>query len=88
MAFSNYLMTSMLTSLVFGGYGLGFYGELSRAELLIVVAAQWAFMLAWSRPWLARFHYGPFEWAWRSLVKWRPQPFVRAPQSAAPAAAE
>ncbi|WP_411286811.1 DUF418 domain-containing protein [Phenylobacterium sp.] len=88
MAFSNYLMTSMLTSLVFGGYGLGFYGELSRAELLIVVAALWAFMLVWSLPWLARFQYGPFEWAWRSLVKWRPQPFVRAPGSAAPAAAE
>jgi uncharacterized membrane protein YeiB len=34
-------------------------------------------ILAWSKPWLARFHYGPFERAWRSLVRWGPQPFLR-----------
>ena len=77
MAFSNYLMTSIITTLVFCGFGLGLYGKLSRFELLYVVAGVWAFILAWSPPWLARFHYGPFEWAWRSLVRWRPQPFVR-----------
>jgi len=86
MAFSNYLMTSVITSLVFCGYGLGLYGELSRAEQLWVVAGVWAFILVWSQPWLARFHYGPFEWAWRSLVQWKPQPFVRGGKPA-PAAA-
>ncbi len=79
MAFSNYLMTSIITSLVFCGYGLGLYGQLSRFELLYVVAGVWAFILLWSQPWLERFHYGPFEWAWRSLVQWKPQRFVRAP---------
>ncbi len=77
MAFSNYLMTSIITSLIFCGYGFGLYGQLSRAELLWVVAGVWVFILAWSPLWLARFHYGPFEWAWRSLVQWRPQPFLR-----------
>jgi uncharacterized protein len=77
MAFSNYLMTSVITTLVFCGFGLGLYGQLSRFEQLGVVVAVWAFILLWSKPWLARFHYGPFEWAWRSLVKWSPQPFVR-----------
>jgi len=86
MAFSNYLMTSVITSLVFCGYGLGLYGELSRAEQLWVVAGVWAFILVWSQPWLARFHYGPFEWAWRSLVQWKPQPFVRGAKPAAAAA--
>ena len=86
MAFSNYLLTSIITSLVFCGYGFGLYGELSRAELLWVVAGVWVFILAWSQPWLARFHYGPFEWAWRSLVQWKPQPFVRGTRPA-PAAA-
>lgn len=85
MAFSNYLMTSIITSLVFCGYGLGLFGELSRFEQLSVVAAVWAFILAWSRPWLARFHYGPFEWAWRSLVQWKRQPLVKAGRAAAPA---
>ncbi|HEY0648767.1 DUF418 domain-containing protein [Phenylobacterium sp.] len=82
MAFSNYLMTSVITSLVFCGYGFGLYGELSRAQQLWVVAGVWAFILLWSRPWLARFHYGPFEWLWRSLVQWKPQPFVKGAKPA------
>jgi uncharacterized protein len=77
MAFSNYLMTSIITTVVFCGFGFGLYGKLSRFGELAVVAGVWVFILAWSKPWLARFHYGPFEWAWRSLVKWSPQPFVR-----------
>lgn len=77
MAFSNYLMTSIITTMVFCGFGLGLYGRLSRFEQLAVVAGVWAFILIWSKPWLARFHYGPFEWGWRSLVRWSPQPFVR-----------
>lgn len=86
MAFSNYLMSSILTSVVFCGYGFGLFGELSRAELLWVVAGVWAFILLWSRPWLQRFQYGPFEWAWRSLVQWKPQPFVRNGRPVVPAA--
>jgi uncharacterized protein len=82
MAFSNYLMTSIITSTLFCGYGFGLYGKLSRFEQLAVVLGVWAFILIWSKPWLARFHYGPFEWLWRSLVKWSPQPFVKAPLNA------
>jgi uncharacterized protein len=87
MAFSNYLMTSIITTVVFCGFGLGLYGKLSRFQELAVVGAVWVFILAWSKPWLDRFHYGPFEWAWRSLVRWNPQPFVRGRPRAAPAAA-
>lgn len=87
MAFSNYLMTSIITSLVFCGFGLGLYGRLSRFQELAVVVGVWVFILAWSRPWLARFHYGPFEWAWRSLVRWKPQPFLRQQRAEAEAVA-
>jgi uncharacterized protein len=85
MAFSNYLMTSIITTVVFCGFGFGLYGKLSRFGELAVVAGVWVFILVWSKPWLARFHYGPFEWAWRSLVRWSPQPFLRG--AAAPAEA-
>jgi uncharacterized protein len=85
MAFSNYLMTSIITTCVFCGFGFGLYGKLSRFELLYVVVGVWAFMLIWSKPWMARFHYGPFEWMWRSLVRWKPQHFVK--DSPKPAAA-
>jgi uncharacterized protein len=37
----------------------------------------WLIMLAWSKPWLDRFHYGPFEWLWRSLARWQAQPLRR-----------
>ncbi|MDO9222365.1 MAG: DUF418 domain-containing protein [Caulobacter sp.] len=77
MAFSNYLMTSIITTLVFCGFGLGLYGQLERHQLYYVVAGVWAFILLWSKPWLGRFHYGPFEWLWRSLVMWKRQPFVK-----------
>jgi len=86
MAFSNYIGTSVITSTLFCGYGFGLYGELSRAQLLWVVVGVWAFILLWSEPWLARFHYGPLEWAWRSLVQWKPQPMRKAPKPAAAAA--
>jgi uncharacterized protein len=37
----------------------------------------WLLMLAWSKPWLDRFHYGPLEWLWRTLARGRAQPFRR-----------
>ena len=67
-AFTNYLGTSILMMLVFHGWALGLFGELSRPQLYIVVLLAWAVMLAWSKPWLDRFRYGPLEWLWRSLT--------------------
>ena len=76
-AFTNYLGTSIVMTGLFYGWGAGLFGSLSRAELWIVVVAAWALMLIWSKPWLERFQYGPFEWLWRSLARWRPQPMRR-----------
>ncbi|PKP91613.1 MAG: hypothetical protein CVT75_08990 [Alphaproteobacteria bacterium HGW-Alphaproteobacteria-14] len=67
-AFTNYLGTSILMMLVFHGWALGLFGELNRPQLYIVVVLAWAVMLAWSKPWLDRFRYGPLEWIWRSLT--------------------
>ncbi len=77
-AFTNYLGTSILMTGLFYGYGLGFYGTMSRIELWPVVLAMWVLMLLWSKPWLERFRYGPFEWLWRSLARWRFEPMRRA----------
>jgi len=82
MAFSNYLGTSVVLTLFFNGYGLGWYGYLDRWQCLIVVAVVWALMLAWSKPWLDRFAYGPFEWLWRSAARGTLQPFSRHDQIA------
>jgi len=85
-AFTNYLGTSILMTTLFYGYGLGYYGSMSRAELWLVVVAMWALMLLWSKPWLDRYRYGPFEWLWRSLARWRLEPMRKA--GAAPVPAE
>ena len=76
-AFTNYLGTSIAMTALFYGWGLGLYGSMGRAELWLVVIAAWAVMLAWSKPWLDRFAYGPFEWLWRSLARWEVQPMRR-----------
>lgn len=73
-AFTNYLGTSLVMTTLFYGYGFGLYGHLRRIELWIPVALMWAAMLLWSKPWLDRFNYGPFEWLWRSLARWKLQP--------------
>lgn len=77
MAFSNYLGTTLVTTTIFYGYGLGLFGTLSRAELYIVVAFVWLLILGWSKPWLARFDYGPLEWLWRRLARGEPVPIRR-----------
>ncbi len=74
-AFTNYLGTSLVVTFYF--YGLGQFGRLDRAETWLVVLPVWALILAWSRPWLQRFRYGPFEWLWRSLARGKPQPMLR-----------
>lgn len=68
MAFSNYIGTSILMSAIFNGWGLGLFGSLNRLEMLPVVALGMGLMLVWSKPWLARFRYGPLEWLWRCLT--------------------
>ena len=85
-AFSNYLGTSIIASLVFYGWGLGFYDSLQRWQAWLLAPVVWVLMLLWSKPWLERFHYGPFEWAWRSLSRGKLQPFRRPARVGATAA--
>jgi uncharacterized protein len=73
-AFSNYLGSTVVGVLLFYGTFGGLYGELSRGQVWLFVPVIWAAMLLWSKPWLDRFTYGPMEWAWRSLSRWKLQP--------------
>jgi uncharacterized protein len=49
--------------------------------LYLFCFGMWAAMLLWSKPWLDRFQYGPMEWIWRSLSRWKLQP-MRKPVAA------
>lgn len=78
MAFTNYLMQSLLVGLFFYGIGFGMYGKLQRYEMYYVVAATWILQIIWSHIWLRFFRFGPLEWCWRSLTYWKKQPFRKS----------
>lgn len=67
-AFTNYLGTSVVMMILFHGWGLGLFGALNRPQLYGVMLLAWALMLAWSKPWLDRYRFGPLEWLWRCLT--------------------
>ena len=78
MAFTNYLMQSLIFSAVFYGYGLGQFGKLGvSATLCLGIIVYIAQVLA-SQWWLARFNFGPVEWLWRTLMYGRMQSMRRA----------
>ena len=81
MAFTNYLLQSVITAVLFLGWGFGFAGQADYAQQLLVVAAIWALQIVISPIWLARYRFGPAEWLWRSLTYWQRQPMRRDPQS-------
>jgi uncharacterized protein len=75
MAFSNYILTSLICTTIFEGYGFGLFGKLQRYQLYGIVVLVWAVILIISPIWLRHFRFGPLEWAWRSLTYWKKQPF-------------
>ncbi len=75
MALTNYLMQTVICSLIFYGYGLGLFGQVSRIGQVGIMVAIWALQLWWSPLWLERFRFGPMEWLWRSLSYRKLQPF-------------
>jgi uncharacterized protein len=79
-AFTNYLGSTLVGVLLFYGTFGGLYGQLSRGQVWLFVPVIWAAMLLWSKPWLDRYNYGPFEWAWRSLARWKLQPMRKGPR--------
>ncbi|MET1162292.1 MAG: DUF418 domain-containing protein [Pseudoxanthomonas sp.] len=74
MALTNYLLQSLACTLVFYGYGLGYFEQLPRAWQIPFALALFCMQVLLSRWWLRRLRFGPVEWLWRSLVYLRPQP--------------
>lgn len=68
-AFTAYLMQSLVGTLVFGGHGLGQFGTWSRTALLAGAFALWGLQLALAWWWTARFRVGPLEALWRGLSR-------------------
>jgi uncharacterized protein len=76
MAFTNYIMQSLIGTFIFYSYGFGLFGTMDKTEQLGIVGAIWLFQLIASPFWLKYFQFGPLEWVWRSLTYWKKQPMV------------
>lgn len=77
MAFTNYIMHTIICTTIFYGHGFGQYGYWERWQQFLLVLGIWAFQLVFSPIWLSIFRFGPLEWAWRCLSYWRLQPLLK-----------
>lgn len=68
MAFTNYLMHSVICTTIFYGHGLGLFGTVDRVSQTGLVVAIGLLQLWYSPLWLSRFRFGPMEWLWRFLT--------------------
>jgi uncharacterized protein len=81
MGLTNYLMQSLVMTLLFVSYGAGLTPLKTTAQLVFSLAFFFLFQVPVSRWWMARFRYGPAEWLWRLLTYGTPQPMLRRPET-------
>jgi uncharacterized protein len=68
MAFTNYILQTVICTFIFYGHGLGLFGTVSRVQQIAIVFAVWLLQLVVSPLWLRSLQFGPLEWLWRSLT--------------------
>lgn len=56
-----YLMQGLLLSLIFNGYGLGFFGQLGAATCIAIALGVALFSISFTSLWRTRFQRGPME---------------------------
>jgi uncharacterized protein len=77
MAFTGYLLETVLCTAFFYGHGFGMFGKVDRVGQQIVVLVVWSVLLVASAVWLRFFRMGPLEWLWRALTYNRAPAFRR-----------
>jgi len=70
MAFSNYILMSLIGMFLFYGNGLGLFGQVERWQQLLFMLGIWIIILIISPFWLKKYRFGPLEWFWRELTYW------------------
>ena len=77
MGLTNYLMQSIVMTLLFFPYALDLPEFGATVRVLIDCGFFFLVQVPLSHWWLARFHFGPAEWLWRSLTYGYAQPMRR-----------
>lgn len=78
MAFTNYVLQSVIFGFIFFGYGLGQFGRMGAAAALVLGVAVYVAQVVLSAWWLRRYRFGPLEWSWRTLTYGAAQPMRKA----------
>ena len=73
MAFSNYILQTILCTYIFYGHGLGLYGSIERKYQVLIMVGVWILLIIISPLWLKHFRFGPLEGFWRTLTYWSRQ---------------
>ena len=76
MALTVYSLQSILTSILF--YGFGLVGQFGFAALMAISVGIWIVTSLFCMAWLTRFDMGPAEWVLRSIAYARLRPIRRA----------
>lgn len=77
LSISNYLFQSVVSTMIFYSYGLGYYGDLSIFSGTMLALGIYVIQLAFSSWWVRKFYYGPVEWLWRSGTYLKKQRFKK-----------
>lgn len=77
MALTNYLLQSLVCTLIFYSYGLGLFGQAGISELLLLAVLLFVGQVILSNWWILHYRFGPAEWLWRSVSYLEVQPLQR-----------
>lgn len=85
MALTNYLLQSVICTLFFVGFGMGYYKRLEQQQLYLFAAEVCMVQIVFSVFWLRYYQAGPVEWLWRCLTygTWLPNK-IRKPDTTEP----
>lgn len=77
MAFTNYMLQSLIGNFVFLNAGLGYGGQVGVVCYMLFGISVYIFQVVLSSIWLRYFQYGPVEWVWRSLTYGKAQQMLK-----------
>lgn len=77
MAFSNYMLHSIVGFVVFHAIGFGYMQQVGPFAWTVFAVLVFLAQIIISTVWLKYFEFGPVEWVWRSLTYGKKQPLLK-----------
>lgn len=77
MAFTNYIIQTLICIVIFYGIGFGLGGSWGYTLIVLFAISVFLIQSVFSKFWLRHFHFGPLEWIWRQLTYGKSLPIKR-----------